>query len=260
MPHSGARCGAPSCYRHAVSHTTPRISAPALSSTHPARRKCDKCGNLNFSHRTRCNRCHVEIPLPYGVNSRPQPARCPYTIMLSPADRTKNGLLSNDAQTVEVGEGACNLSRQRTTCAQARTCPLLCPPTAYLSSAFLFTRARLILSYSMPASQALRIFGEVTRITSFASQRRAQTMDPSLPPQGGARAHAQLTDTILGNLHLAAVVTRPPCVLHALPCIFRAHVRRPVPHVLASAPDMPLYSTRACPSTPPSPPLSLARP
>lgn len=54
--------------------------------------KCDKCGNLNFAHRTRCNRCHIEMPQPYGASARPAPARCPYTIMLSPADRSRGGL------------------------------------------------------------------------------------------------------------------------------------------------------------------------
>ena len=65
--------------------------------------KCNRCGNLNFSHRVRCNRCHAELRLSSaGLALRPSPNRCPYTVMVSPADRSKGGLQAGDYAVLEA--------------------------------------------------------------------------------------------------------------------------------------------------------------
>ncbi len=54
--------------------------------------KCERCHNLNYAHRTRCNRCHAVT----AQLNRPPPTRCPYTVMVSPSDRAKKGLQATD--------------------------------------------------------------------------------------------------------------------------------------------------------------------
>ena len=57
--------------------------------------KCERCNNLNYAYRTRCNRCHA-APAQTVLSRQVPPTRCPLTVMVSPSDRTKKGLQATD--------------------------------------------------------------------------------------------------------------------------------------------------------------------
>jgi hypothetical protein len=57
--------------------------------------KCERCNNLNYAYRTRCNRCHA-APAHNVLSRQVPPTRCPLTVMVSPSDRAKKGLQATD--------------------------------------------------------------------------------------------------------------------------------------------------------------------
>ena len=106
--------------------------------------KCERCNNLNFAHRTRCNRCHAALQLsPAGMAMRPPPTRCPYTVMISPADRTKGGLQASDNDVVQTMRGfgevtrraACAWPSHAARMARARVAHAPAPPHARIARA-----------------------------------------------------------------------------------------------------------------------------